>query len=95
MFTSLNEYLNKEFFDLSIITDLYIIQDNFTGTSHMNFPTYTLEPLISCSDDDKSLVLLDNNLSEKYLNELYNNLLSYYSLLKENNIYLNSIQSRV
>lgn len=93
-YISLKEYLSKEYFNLSISTDLYEIQENFSGKTQVNFPIYVLEPLISCSDDDNSLVILDHNLSEKYLNELYTNLLLYYSLVKENNTYLDLIQSQ-
>lgn len=92
-FIGLKEYFNKEFFVLSIISDLYEIQEDFLWKSYIDFPIYILEPLISCSDEDKSLVLFDNSLSEKYLNDLYNNLLLYYSLVKENYDYLDLIQS--
>ena len=91
---SLNEYLSNEYIYMSISTDVYTMQDIVSEHTQVNFPIYTLEPLIICSDDDKPLSILDNNLSTAYLNELYTELLSYYSLVKENNKYLDLIQSQ-
>lgn len=91
-YISLKEYLSKEYFNLSIAMDLYLNQENFLDKTQINFPMYKLETLIGYSKD-KSLIILDHSLSEKYLNELYDNLISYYSLVKENNSYIDLVQS--